>query len=58
MNRKQRRRKELCPLIIHSKRIPSKLPEKVLEDGSIEFSIEGFASTVDKDFDGDIIHPE
>ena len=57
-NRKERR-KGITPIRLHSKAFEkSSLAETVLDDGSIRFDIEWFASTVDKDYDGDIINPE
>ena len=55
MTRKDRR-KGISPVRLHSKAFEKeKLVETILGDGSIQFDIEGFASTVDKDYDGDII---
>lgn len=58
VNRKTRR-KWISPIRLHSKAFEkSSLKETVLSDGSIMFNIEWFASTVDKDYDGDVILPE
>lgn len=52
-------RKSISPFRLHTKKFEkSKLKESVLDDGSIMFEIEWYASTKDKDFDWDIIKPE
>lgn len=57
MNRKQRR-EHIAPFILHSKEFGSKgLREETLEDGSIKFYFEGYASTIAKDGSGDIVMP-
>lgn len=55
MNR-QERRKEISPFILHSKSF-KKAVETILEDGSISFNVEWYASTVEKDWSGDIVVP-
>lgn len=53
------RRKGISPIRLHSKAFEkSSLKEITLDDWSIQFSLEWFASTVDKDYDGDVIMPE
>lgn len=52
-------RKSISPFRLHTKKFEkSKLKESTLDDGSIMFEIEWYASTKDKDFDWDIIKPE
>lgn len=59
MTNRAERRKGISPIRLHSKAFEkTSLKETVLEDGSIQFDIEWFASTVDKDNDGDVIMPE
>jgi len=58
MNRKQRRQ-HIAPFILHSKALDKKsVKEEVLDDGSIKFTLEGYASTTAKDGSGDIVMPE
>ncbi len=60
MNRKERR-KDISKNILHSKTFVAKkdsLKEEVLEDGSVKFLIEWFASTETKDGSWDIVKVE
>lgn len=62
MDKKEKRRlkrSHVAPFIIHSKALETKqLRESTLDDGSIKFNVEWYASTIVKDGSGDIVLPD